>query len=116
MSEQKKPGPGKGPTNLSGARGASPVLRVRMPAELLKAADAKAMQTDPTTIKGVFNMATFFLAAFIGFVCGLLVAALMRANDTVETCPKCQGVAGYETGPNDWHDCDMCDATGKVRT
>jgi hypothetical protein len=45
VSEQKKPGPGKGPTNLSGARGASPVLRVRMPAELLKAADAKAMQT-----------------------------------------------------------------------
>lgn len=45
MSEQKKPGPGKGPTNLSGARGASPVLRVRMPAELLEAAEAKAMQT-----------------------------------------------------------------------
>lgn len=45
MSEQKKPCPGKGPTNLSGARGASPVLRVRMPAELLEAAEAKAMQT-----------------------------------------------------------------------
>lgn len=45
MTSEKKPGPGKGPTNLSGARGASPVLRVRMPAELLKAADAKAMQT-----------------------------------------------------------------------
>lgn len=44
MSEQKKPGPGKGPTNLSGARGASPVLRVRMPTELLEAAEAKAAQ------------------------------------------------------------------------
>lgn len=42
---EKKPGPGKGPTNLSGARGASPVLRVRMPAELLEAAEAKAAQT-----------------------------------------------------------------------
>ena len=41
----KKPGPGKGPTNLSGARGASPVLRVRMPAELLDAAEAKATST-----------------------------------------------------------------------
>ena len=41
MSEQKKPGHGKGPTNLSGARGASPVLRVRMPAELLEAAEEK---------------------------------------------------------------------------
>ena len=29
MSE-KKQGPGKGPTNLSGARGASPVLRVKL--------------------------------------------------------------------------------------
>ena len=45
MSEQKKPGPGKGPTNLSGARGASPVLRVRMPVELLEAAEAKAATT-----------------------------------------------------------------------
>lgn len=44
MSE-KKQGPGKGPTNLSGARGASPVLRVRMPSELLKAAEEKAAQT-----------------------------------------------------------------------
>lgn len=41
----KKPGPGKGPTNLSRARGASPVLRVRMPAELLEAAEAKATAT-----------------------------------------------------------------------
>ena len=53
------------------------------------------------------------MAAILG---GLFIAALMRANDTVETCPKCQGVAGYETGPNDWHDCDLCDATGKVRS
>ena len=45
MNEQKKQGPGKGPTNLSGARGASPVLRVRMPAELLEAAEAKAQRT-----------------------------------------------------------------------
>lgn len=40
-----KPGPGKGPTNLSGARGVSPVLRVRMPAELLDAAETKAERT-----------------------------------------------------------------------
>ncbi len=45
MPEQKITGPGKGPTNLSGARGASPVLRVRMPAELLEAAEAKAGRT-----------------------------------------------------------------------
>lgn len=32
----KKNGPGKGPTNLSGARGASPVLRVRVPPALLE--------------------------------------------------------------------------------
>jgi hypothetical protein len=38
-------GPGKGPTNLSGERGASPVLRVRIPAELLGAAEAKAART-----------------------------------------------------------------------
>ncbi len=42
MSEQKKPGPGKGPTNLSGARGASPVLRVRVPPELLERAETLA--------------------------------------------------------------------------
>ena len=60
-------------------------------------------------------MATFFIGMFIGFGCGLLVAALMRANDSVETCPKCNGVRGFETGPNDWHDCDLCDATGAVR-
>lgn len=29
-------------------------------------------------------------------------------------CPVCKGVCGVETGPNDWHDCDNCDATGKV--
>lgn len=36
---------GKGPTNLSGVRGASPVLRVRVPAELLEAAEEKAART-----------------------------------------------------------------------
>ena len=45
MTANKKPGPGKGPTNLSGARGASPVLRVRVPAELLAAAEEKAVRT-----------------------------------------------------------------------
>lgn len=45
MAAVKKEGPGKGPTNLSGARGASPVLRVRMPAQLLEAAEAKATRT-----------------------------------------------------------------------
>ena len=44
MTESKRKGVGKGPTNLSGARGASPVLRVRMPAELLEAAEAKAQR------------------------------------------------------------------------
>jgi len=42
MTTSKQTGPGKGPTNLSGARGASPVLRVRVPAELLEAAEDKA--------------------------------------------------------------------------
>lgn len=41
MSE-KKPGPGKGPTNLSGARGASPILRVRVPPALMERAEALA--------------------------------------------------------------------------
>ena len=36
---------GKGPKNLSGARGASPVFRVRMPDELLAAAEEKATRT-----------------------------------------------------------------------
>ena len=45
MTKSKQPGPGKGPTNLSGARGASPVLRVRMPADLLEAAEVKAAAT-----------------------------------------------------------------------
>lgn len=35
----KKEGPGKGPTNLSGARGASPVLRVRVPPVLMQRAE-----------------------------------------------------------------------------
>lgn len=37
---EKKPGPGKGPTNLSGERGASPVLRVRIPQALMERAEA----------------------------------------------------------------------------
>jgi len=45
VSEQKKPGPGKGPTNLSGARGASPVIRFRAPAELKAVAEEKAERT-----------------------------------------------------------------------
>lgn len=44
MSE-KEQGLGKGPTNLSGARGASPVLRFRAPAELKAAAEEKAART-----------------------------------------------------------------------
>lgn len=42
MSEQKKQGPGKGPTNLSGARGASPVLRVRVQPVLMERAEELA--------------------------------------------------------------------------
>lgn len=38
----KKEGPGKGPTNLSGARGVSPVLRVRVPPALMERAEAIA--------------------------------------------------------------------------
>jgi predicted HicB family RNase H-like nuclease len=38
----KKTGPGKGPTNLSGARGASPVLRVRVPPALRERAEEMA--------------------------------------------------------------------------
>lgn len=42
MADAKTKGPGKGPTNLSGARGASPVIRFRAPAALKAAADGKA--------------------------------------------------------------------------
>lgn len=45
MTNKQQQGPGKGPTNLSGARGVSPVLRVRVPAELLEEAEAKAART-----------------------------------------------------------------------
>lgn len=45
MPTEKKPGPGKGPTNLSGARGASPVIRFRAPGELKAAAEEKAART-----------------------------------------------------------------------
>lgn len=38
----KKPGPGRGPTNLSGARGVSPVLRVRVPPDMMERAEAMA--------------------------------------------------------------------------
>lgn len=41
----KKTCPGKGPTNLSGARGASPVIRFRAPEELKAAAEEKAART-----------------------------------------------------------------------
>ena len=41
----KKQGPGKGPMNLSGARGASPVIRFRAPEELKTAAEEKAART-----------------------------------------------------------------------
>ena len=58
----------------------------------------------------------FFIGLFIGCGFGLFIAALMRANDKVEICPKCKGVCGFETGPNDWHDCDLCDATWKIRS
>lgn len=61
-------------------------------------------------------MAQFIFGLFIGCGAGLFIAALLRANDTVETCPKCKGVCGFETAPNDWHDCDLCDATGKIRS
>ena len=40
--KNKKQGPGKGPTNLSGARGASPVLRVRVPPDLMERAELMA--------------------------------------------------------------------------
>lgn len=39
MPESKRNGPGKGPTNLSGARGVSPVLRVRVPPALMERAE-----------------------------------------------------------------------------
>lgn len=40
-------------------------------------------------------------------------------NEELVNCPVCNGVAGVDVsegileGP-DWHDCDFCDATGKV--
>ena len=42
MTQSKQQGHGKGPTNLSGARGASPVLRVRVPPALMERAEAMA--------------------------------------------------------------------------
>lgn len=58
----------------------------------------------------------FFIGLFIGLLAGIFVVALMQANDVrVQTCPKCKGVCGFETAPGDWHDCDLCDATGFVR-
>lgn len=30
------------------------------------------------------------------------------------TCPKCKGVCGIETAPNDWFDCDFCSGSGEV--
>lgn len=41
MQNKRPTGPGKGPTNLSGRRGASPVLRVRIPEELLAEVEKK---------------------------------------------------------------------------
>ena len=58
----------------------------------------------------------FTIGVFVGTFFCLLIASLMRANDTVETCPACNGVCGIESAPGDWHDCELCDATGKVRT
>ncbi|OHD25434.1 MAG: hypothetical protein A2Y38_12800 [Spirochaetes bacterium GWB1_59_5] len=38
-----------------------------------------------------------------------------RGDDvTPVTCPKCKGVCGIETTPNDWHDCDLCEASGTL--
>lgn len=42
MTDGKRRGPGKGPTNLSGARGPSPVLRVRVPPALMERAEVMA--------------------------------------------------------------------------
>ena len=56
---EKRQGPGKGPTNLSGARGASPVLRVRVPEELLDAAKARAAETGedlPGVVRGLLKV------------------------------------------------------------
>lgn len=43
------------------------------------------------------------------------IIADFRGDDaTPVTCPKCLGVCGIETSPNDWHDCDFCDCAGSV--
>lgn len=42
MTNKQQQGPGKGPTNLSVARGASPVLRVRVPPALMERAEELA--------------------------------------------------------------------------
>ena len=48
--------------------------------------------------------------------CAALDSGVACERATSVECPVCKGVAGYETWPNDWHDCDLCDATGKVRS
>ncbi len=61
-------------------------------------------------------MLTFFVGLCVGVAAGIAIVAMMQANDVaVQTCPKCHGIGGFETGPNDWQDCDLCDATGLVR-
>ena len=42
MAQRGGPGRGQGLKNLSGERGESPTLRVRVPAQLLEQAEAKA--------------------------------------------------------------------------
>ena len=70
-------------------------------------------------------MILIYIAAAMFVVGGLLLAfSLCRISgkfsreeerrEEMETCPVCEGVCGIETAPNDWHDCDFCDATGKV--
>lgn len=55
-----------------------------------------------------------FLIMFVFSVCRL-TGELSRMEETeFEKCPICCGICGIETTPNDWHDCEHCDATGKI--
>lgn len=46
--------------------------------------------------------------------CAAMESGVACERATSVVCPVCKGVCGVETGLNDWHDCDNCDATGKV--
>lgn len=57
---------------------------------------------------------SFLLGAIFGACLGFVIASLFKVGEVFKPCHKCNGVGGFETGRNDWHDCDVCDATGEA--